>query len=105
MKRRSLISLCVCAIAAGGLLTACSDSSTQNGVLKVGASPVPHADILKAAQPMLAKEGVKLEVIEFTDYVQPNMALADKELDANFFQHKPYLDNFAKERKLQLSRW
>lgn len=103
MKRRSLISLCVCAIAAGGLLTACSDSSTQNGVLKVGASPVPHADILKAAQPMLAKEGVKLEVIEFTDYVQPNMALADKELDANFFQHKPYLDNFAKERKLQLS--
>ena len=52
---------------------------------------------------MLAKEGVKLEVIEFTDYVQPNMALADKELDANFFQHKPYLDNFAKERKLQLS--
>ena len=51
---------------------------------------------------MLAKEGVKLEIIEFTDYVQPNMALADKELDANFFQHKPYLDNFAKERKLQL---
>lgn len=103
MKRRSLISLCLCAIAAGGLLTACSDSSTQNGVLKVGASPVPHADILKAAQPMLAKEGVKLEIIEFTDYVQPNMALADKELDANFFQHKPYLDNFVKERKLQLS--
>lgn len=102
MKRRSLISLCLCAIAAGGLLTACSDKAVENGVLKVGASPVPHADILKAAQPMLAKEGVKLEIIEFTDYVQPNMALADKELDANFFQHKPYLDNFAKERKLQL---
>lgn len=102
MKRRSLISLCVCAIAAGGLLVGCSDDAAKNGVLKVGASPVPHADILKAAQPMLAKEGVKLEVIEFTDYVQPNMALADKELDANFFQHKPYLDNFAKERKLQL---
>ena len=61
--------------------------------------PSRHADILKAAQPMLAKEGVTLEIIEFTDYVQPNMALADKELDANFFQHKPYLDNFAKERK------
>lgn len=102
MKRRSLISLCLCAIAAGGLLTACSDKAVENGVLKIGASPVPHADILKAAQPMLAKEGVKLEIIEFTDYVQPNMALADKELDANFFQHKPYLDNFAKERKLQL---
>lgn len=102
MKRRSLISLCVCAIAASGLLVGCSDDAAKSGVLKVGASPVPHADILKAAQPMLAKEGVKLEVIEFTDYVQPNMALADKELDANFFQHKPYLDNFAKERKLQL---
>ena len=73
MKRRSLISLCVCAIAAGGLLVGCSDDAAKNGVLKVGASPVPHADILKAAQPMLAKEGVKLEVIEFTDYVQPNM--------------------------------
>ena len=63
---------------------------------------MPHADILKAAEPLLAKEGVKLEIIEFTDYVQPNMALADKELDANFFQHKPYLDNFCKERKLNL---
>ena len=102
MKRRSLISLCVCAIAAGGLLVGCSDDAAKSGVLKVGASPVPHADILKAAQPILAKEGVKLEIIEFTDYVQPNMALADKELDANFFQHKPYLDNFTKERKLQL---
>ena len=102
MKRRSLISLCLCAIAAGGLLTGCSDDASKSGVLKVGASPVPHADILKASQPMLAKEGVTLEIIEFTDYVQPNMALADKELDANFFQHKPYLDNFAKERKLQL---
>ena len=82
MKRRSLISLCLCAIAAGGLITGCTDDAAQSGILKVGASPVPHADILKAAQPMLAKEGVKLEVIEFTDYVQPNMALADKELDA-----------------------
>ena len=102
MKRRSLISLCVCAIAAGGLLTACSDSSTQNGVLKVGASPVPHADILKAAQPMLAKEGVKLEVIEFTDYVQPNTATEDGEVDANYFQHGPYLENFNSERGTHL---
>ena len=102
MKRRSLLSLCVCAIAAGSLLAGCSDSGTKSGVLKVGASPVPHADLLKYVQPMLEKEGVKLEVIEFTDYVQPNMALADKELDANFFQHKPYLDNYCAERKLQL---
>ena len=102
MKRRSLISLCLCAIAAGGLLTGCSDDATKSGVLKVGASPVPPATILKPARARLTKEGVTPEIIDFTDYVQPNMALADKELDANFFQHKPYLDNFAKERKLQL---
>lgn len=102
MKRRSLLVSALCVLAAGSILTGCSDKATEAGVLKIGCSPVPHADILKAATPILAKEGVKLQVIEFTDYVQPNMALADKELDANFFQHKPYLDNFSKERKLSL---
>ena len=103
MKRRSLLTWCLCAVAAGSLLAGCGSDTAEKGVLKIGASPVPHADILKAAEPLLAKEGVKLEIIEFTDYVQPNMALADKELDANFFQHKPYLDNFCKERKLNLA--
>lgn len=103
MKRRSLLSLCVCAIAAGSLLTGCGGDDAKKGVLKVGCSPVPHADILQVATPLLAKEGVKLQIVEFTDYVQPNMALADKELDANFFQHKPYLDSFTKERNLKLA--
>ena len=102
MNRRSFISFCLCAVAAGTILSGCGQEGSEQGVLKVGASPVPHADILKAAEPILAKEGIKLEIIEFTDYVQPNMALADKELDANFFQHKPYLENFCKERKLNL---
>lgn len=70
--------------------------------LTVGASPVPHADILKVVAPKLEKEGVKLKVIEFSDYIKPNLSLADKELDANFFQHKPYLDEFAKSRNLKL---
>ena len=56
MKRRSLISLCLCAIAAGGLLTGCSDDATKSGVLKVGASPVPHADILKRRNRCLPKK-------------------------------------------------
>ena len=103
MKRRSLLSLCVCAIAAGSLLTGCGGDEAKKGVLKIGCSPVPHADILKVAAPILAKEGVTLQIVEFTDYVQPNMALSDKELDANFFQHKPYLDSFTKERNLKLS--
>ncbi|HCJ57607.1 MetQ/NlpA family ABC transporter substrate-binding protein [Lutispora sp.] len=71
-------------------------------VLKVGATPIPHAEILEVVKPLLEKKGLKLEVIVFNDYVQPNTALADKELDANFFQHQPYLDNFNKERGLNL---
>ncbi|MDF2628641.1 MAG: methionine transporter substrate-binding protein [Symbiobacteriaceae bacterium] len=70
--------------------------------LKVGATPVPHAEILKFVQPLAEKEGLKLEIVEFTDYVQPNLALAEKSLDANYFQHVPYLTEFAADRKLAL---
>jgi D-methionine transport system substrate-binding protein len=71
--------------------------------LKIGASPVPHGDILKYIQQNLAKDaGLNLEIVEFTDYVQPNLALADGQLDANFFQHVPYLEDFSKEHKLDL---
>lgn len=80
-----------------------ADAAPQTVTLKVGVSPVPHADIINFVTPQLEKEGVKVKVIEFNDYVQPNLALAEKELDANFFQHKPYLDTFAKEHKLSLA--
>lgn len=73
------------------------------GTIKIGASPVPHAEILNAVKADLKKEGVELKVVEFTDYVTPNLALSDGELDANFLQHKPYLDKFASERNLKLS--
>lgn len=72
-----------------------ADSGTQTATepvkLVVGAT-VPHADILKFIAPKLKEEGVELEVKEFTDYVQPNVQLYEKELDANYFQHQPYLD-------------
>jgi len=71
----------------------------EGKTLKVGATAVPHAEILAEVKPILAKEGINLEIIEFSDYVQPNLALNDKELDANFFQHKPYLENFVEEHK------
>ncbi|MGE7614900.1 MetQ/NlpA family ABC transporter substrate-binding protein [Paenibacillus sp. NPDC101420] len=61
--------------------------------LVVGASPVPHAEILKAIAPLLEAQGITLEIKEFTDYVQPNVQLSEKTLDANFFQHQPYLDD------------
>lgn len=78
-------------------------SSANAGKLTIGVSPVPHADIINFVAPQLKDQGVDVKVVEFNDYVQPNLALADKSLDANFFQHKPYLDTFASEHKLNLS--
>ncbi|MFE3071215.1 MetQ/NlpA family ABC transporter substrate-binding protein [Streptomyces sp. NPDC059247] len=87
-------------------LTACgtsSDPSSAKGAaadkpLVVAASPTPHADILKFVKDNLAeKAGLKLEVKEFTDYVLPNTAVESGQVDANFFQHKPYLDDFNKK--------
>lgn len=70
--------------------------------IKVGASPTPHAEILNAAKDLLAAKGWTLEVVEFTDYVQPNVALSDGSLDANYFQHQPYLDNYNEENGTDL---
>ncbi|MBB6213935.1 D-methionine transport system substrate-binding protein [Anaerosolibacter carboniphilus] len=70
--------------------------------LKVGATPVPHAELLEFVKPLLKEQGIELEIVEFTDYVNPNLALDSKELDANFFQHVPYMDTFSKERGIEL---
>ena len=72
--------------------------SAHAGDLSVAATPVPHAEILEFVKPALAKEGVNLKVKVFTDYVQPNVQVAQKRLDANFFQHQPYLDEFNKAK-------
>lgn len=69
----------------------------------IGVTPFPHKDIMVVAKPLLEKGGYSLEIKEFTDYVQPNVNLAEKHLDANFFQHIPYLENMAKERKMPLT--
>lgn len=70
--------------------------------LTVAATPVPHAEILEFVKPALAKEGVDLKVKVFTDYIQPNVQVAEKRLDANFFQHQPYLDEFNKAKGTSL---
>ncbi len=72
-------------------------------VLKIGATPVPHAEILNFIIPKLKEKGIDLQVVEFTDYVQPNLALQNKELDANYFQHRPYLDDFNAKNNTQIS--
>ncbi|MBZ7993915.1 MetQ/NlpA family ABC transporter substrate-binding protein [Campylobacter canadensis] len=71
--------------------------------IKVGATPVPHAEILEVAKKILSKDGHNLQIVEFNDYVLPNLAVDDDELDANFFQHKPYLDEFNKQKGTKLS--
>jgi D-methionine transport system substrate-binding protein len=76
--------------------------SAQAESLSVAATAVPHAEILEFVKPALAKEGVELNIKVFTDYVQPNVQVAEKRLDANFFQHQPYLDEFNKSRSTEL---
>ncbi|MFJ7882698.1 MetQ/NlpA family ABC transporter substrate-binding protein [Pseudomonas sp. NPDC096917] len=76
--------------------------SAHAGDLSVAATPVPHAEILEFVKPALAKEGVNLKVKVFTDYIQPNVQVAEKRLDANFFQHQPYLDEFNKAKGTDL---
>ncbi|WP_018130631.1 MetQ/NlpA family ABC transporter substrate-binding protein [Effusibacillus pohliae] len=70
--------------------------------LKVGATAVPHAEILEFVKPKLKEQGVNLDIKVFNDYVQPNVQVFEKQLDANFFQHTPYLDQFNKDQKMNL---
>lgn len=86
-------------------LVACgnSDKSSKNPEkLKVAATPVPAGEILNFVKDDLKKEGIELEVVEFNDYVQPNKVLQSKEVDANFFQHIPYMENFGKKNGFEM---
>ncbi len=93
-KKLSLVLAVVLVIA---LLAGCGSSKKEPTKIRVGATPVPHAEILEVAKEQLAKEGYELEIIVYNDYVQPNLAVDSGELDANYFQHTPYLDSFNAE--------
>lgn len=107
MKKRHF-SILVSALLIVGLFTGCgqssktsetaTNSSTKEVTLKVGASVTPHAEILKYIQPELKKEGVNLEIVTLDDEGQLNPALQEKQIDANYFQHVPYLEAVAKEK-------
>lgn len=79
-------------------LAAFMSFSVQAQTLQVAATPVPHAEILEFVKPMLAEQGVDLQIRVFTDYVQPNTQVAEGRMDANFFQHQPYLDEFNRNK-------
>ena len=83
--------------AAGEETTAAAEENTESVSIKIGASPSPHAEILEAAKEALAAKGVDIEVVTYNDYVQPNLAVENGEIEANYFQHQPYLDDFNAE--------
>jgi len=82
--------------------SAAPSASADDKTITVGASAVPHAEILAQVTDALAAEGYTLKIVTYDDYVLPNKALADGELDANYFQHKPYLDNYNSENGTNL---
>ncbi|WP_186786211.1 MetQ/NlpA family ABC transporter substrate-binding protein [Paenibacillus agilis] len=107
MKKFALILSVILTI---GLLAGCGSSDKSGSTnedtkaLKIGATAGPYSDMVtKVIKPIMEKQGYTIEVIEFADYVQPNRALGNGELHANLFQHKIYMENFAKENGLQLS--
>ncbi|MEV4354928.1 MetQ/NlpA family ABC transporter substrate-binding protein [Nonomuraea sp. NPDC052116] len=98
------LSLAACGTSQSATTATESAAESADTVLKVGASPVPHAEILNFVKQNLAPAaGLKLEVVEFTDYVQPNVQLDEGQLSANFFQHKPYLDDFNASKGTKLT--
>ena len=78
------------------------DTTTQPVILRVGATPVPAGELLAFIKPELARQGIQLEITEFTDYVTPNTALGEGSLDANMYQHVPYLETFQKNNPLNI---
>lgn len=108
MKKKSILSIVLAGVLTFGLVgcgasNGSSNTSKDDKTIKIGVSPVPHKEIVEVAKPLLEKEGYKVEIIEFTDYVQPNTALAEGDLDANYFQHIPYLDEQNKSKGLNLT--
>ena len=91
--KKKIISLVLIAVLALSLLAACGGGK-DTVTLKVGATPTPHAEILEIVKDNLAEQGITLEIVEYTDYVQPNNAVESGDLDANYFQHITYMNNF-----------
>jgi len=97
MKKAIKNILTISTVVLGLSISTGCDSSSRATTIIVGASTSPHADILEVARPAIEAAGYTLKVVEYDDYVQPNVALNDGSLDANYFQHLPYLTNFNEE--------
>ncbi|NLZ39212.1 MAG: ABC transporter substrate-binding protein [Firmicutes bacterium] len=101
MRKKWILLLCVLLL--GALFVGCGNGDKKSeGKIIIGATPTPHAEILEVAKDVLAEKGYELEIREFTDYPQINQALHSGDLDANYFQHQPYLDDFNAENNADL---
>ncbi len=99
---KKLLSTLLLLVMLGALFTGCNKKDEEITRLVVGASTTPHAKILEQTKELLKKEGYELEIVEYSDYVQPNVALETGDLDANYFQHQPYLSQYNEENKTEL---
>lgn len=97
--KKTLSVLVVCSTVLA-LLAGCGQ---KKATIKVGATPAPHAEILEVVKEVLAKENIELEIVEFTDYIQPNEAVESGDLDANYFQHITYMNDFNAENGTHLA--
>ena len=112
MKMKRFVSVVLCALMLLPILAGCgaksstSDSSKSSAsddkTITVAATPTPHAEVLSVAKEILAAKDITLDIKEFTDYVQPNNVVESGEIDANYFQHVPYLDDFNAENGTHL---
>ena len=101
---KKLVSVLLSLTLAAGLLSGCgSDSASGKTTIKVAASSTPHAEILENCKEAMAAEGYTLEVQVMDDYITPNNATESGDVDANYFQHQPYLDNFNEEKGTHLA--
>ena len=115
---KKLVSLLLTGTLALGLLAGCGSNGggaaatptpatggdpAQAVTLKIGASPAPHEEILQVVKEILAGQGITLEIVEFTDYIQPNEAVESGDMDANYFQHITYMNNFNAEQGTHLA--
>lgn len=102
IKLAGIIILAACLFTASGCKKNFSPLDEEAKTIIVAASPTPHGEILEAAKPLFESQGYTLIIKEYTDYIQPNLATEDGDVEANFFQHGPYLDSFNDERNTHL---
>lgn len=102
--KKKIVSILVLILALGSVLalTGCGSKDDDEKVIKVGATPAPHAEVLEVVKEKLAEDGYTLEIVEYNDYILPNKAVSVGDIDANYFQHISYLNNYNEENETEL---